>query len=39
MEDSKIKEFIKVIGGSWGGIWVDGEYIDFIKCLIGEMVI
>lgn len=36
MEDSKIKELIKATGGSWGGTRVDGEYIDFIKCLIGE---
>lgn len=36
MEDSKIKELIKATGGSWGGTRVDGEYIDFIKCMIGE---
>lgn len=39
MEDGNFKEFIKVIGGDWGGIRVDREYFDFIKCLIGEVVI
>lgn len=36
MEDGKVKELIKATGGNWGGTRVDGEYIDFIKCLIGE---
>lgn len=39
MENGNIKEFIKVIGGDWGGIRVDGEYIDLIKCFIGRIVI
>lgn len=36
MEDGNVKELIKATGGDWGGTRVDGEYIDFIKCLIGR---
>lgn len=36
MEDGNVKELIKATGGNWGGTRVDGEYIDLIKCLIGE---
>lgn len=38
IEDGNVKELIKATGGDWGGTRVDGEYIDFIKCLIGETV-
>lgn len=36
LKDGNVKELIKATGGGWGGTRVDGEYIDFIKCLIGE---
>lgn len=36
MEDGNVKELIKATGGNWGGTRVDEEYMDFIKCLIGE---
>lgn len=36
MEDGNVKELIKATGGNWGGTRVDEEYIDFVKCLIGE---
>lgn len=39
MEDGNVKEIIIVMGGDWGGIRVDKEYIDFIKCFIGKIVI
>lgn len=39
MEDRNVREFIKVMGGNWGGRRVDEEYMDFIKCLIGEIII
>lgn len=38
-EDGYVKEFIKFIGGSWGGIKVDEEYMDFFKCFIGDDMI
>uniref|UniRef100_K1QN76 Heat shock 70 kDa protein 12A n=1 Tax=Magallana gigas TaxID=29159 RepID=K1QN76_MAGGI len=36
LEDGHVKELIKATGGNWGGTKVDEEYMDFIKCLIGE---
>lgn len=36
LEDDHVKELIKATGGNWGGTKVDEEYMDFIKCLIGE---
>lgn len=36
MEDGNVRELIKATGGNWGGTRVDEEYMDFIKCLIGE---
>lgn len=36
MKDGYVRELIKATGGNWGGTRVDGEYIDLIKCLIGE---
>lgn len=36
MENGNVKELIKATGGNWGGTRVDEEYLDFIKCLIGE---
>nr|XP_022297580.1 heat shock 70 kDa protein 12A-like [Crassostrea virginica] len=38
LNDDTIKELIKANGGDWGGTSVDGEYLDFIKCLIGDSV-
>lgn len=38
MDDGYVQELIKATGGDWGGTRVDGEYIDLIKCLIGETV-
>lgn len=35
-DDGHVKEIIKANGGNWGGTKVDEEYMDFIKCLIGE---
>lgn len=37
--DGKVKEIIRPTGGNWGGTRVDEEYIDLIKCLIGETAI
>lgn len=34
--DGNVKEIIRPTGGNWGGTRVDEEYIDLIKCLIGE---
>lgn len=34
--DGNVKELIRPTGGNWGGTRVDEEYIDLIKCLIGE---
>lgn len=36
MEDGNVRELIKATGGNWGGTRVDEEYMNFIKCLIGE---
>lgn len=36
LEDRNVRELIKATGGNWGGTCVDEEYMDFIKCLIGE---
>lgn len=36
--DGTVKELIKANGGDWGGTSVDREYLDFIKCLIGDSV-
>ena len=36
--DGTVREIIKSNGGNWGGTSVDREYIEFIKCLIGESV-
>lgn len=36
MEDGNVKDLIKATRGNWGGTRVDGENIDFIKCLIGK---
>lgn len=36
MEDRNVRELIKATGGNWGGRRADEEYMDFIKCLIGE---
>lgn len=36
IEDGQVRELIKPNGGNWGGTRVDGEYMDFIKCLIGK---
>lgn len=36
IEDGQVRELIKPNGGDWGGTRVDGEYMDFIKCLIGK---
>ena len=33
-----MRELIKANGGNWGGTSVDREYLDFIKCLIGNVV-
>ena len=33
-----MREIIKSNGGNWGGTSVDREYLNFIKCLIGESV-
>ena len=33
-----MRELIKANGGDWGGTSVDREYLDFIKCLIGDSV-
>lgn len=38
-EDGYVGEFIKVIGGNWGSLMVDEEYLDFFKKFIGEIVI
>ena len=38
LDDSTVREIIKSNGGNWGGTTVDREYLDFIKCLIGESV-
>ena len=36
--DGTVREIIKSNAGNWGGTSVDGEYLDFIKSLIGESV-
>lgn len=36
IEDGQVRELIKPTGGDWGGTRLDGEYMDFIKCLIGK---
>ena len=38
LNDGTVKELIKANGGDWGGTSVDREYLDFIKCLIGDSV-
>ena len=38
LDDGTVREIIKSNGGNWGGTSVDSEYIEFIKCLIGESV-
>nr|XP_022299845.1 heat shock 70 kDa protein 12A-like [Crassostrea virginica] len=38
LNDGTVREIIKSNGGNWGGTSVDRNYIDFIKCLIGESV-
>ena len=38
LNDGTVREIIKSNGGNWGGTRVDGEYLDFIKCLLGELV-
>ncbi|XP_078340961.1 heat shock 70 kDa protein 12A-like [Crassostrea virginica] len=38
LNDGTVREIIKSNGGNWGGTNVDGEYLDFIKCLLGESV-
>ncbi|XP_022297241.2 heat shock 70 kDa protein 12A-like [Crassostrea virginica] len=38
LDDSTVREIIKSNGGNLGGTTVDREYLDFIKCLIGESV-
>jgi hypothetical protein len=37
-DDGRVKELIKANGGDWGGTNVDRKYMDFIKCLIGNIV-
>lgn len=36
MEDGNVKELIRATGENWGGSMDDGEYMDVIKCLIGQ---
>lgn len=36
LEDGHVKEIVKATGGNWGGTRVDKEYMDFIKCIIGD---
>ncbi|XP_078341039.1 heat shock 70 kDa protein 12A-like [Crassostrea virginica] len=38
LTDGTVREIIKSNGGNWGGTSVDREYLDFIKCLLGESV-
>lgn len=38
-EDGYVGEFIKVIGGNWGSIMVDEEYLVYFKKFIGEIII
>nr|XP_022299846.1 heat shock 70 kDa protein 12A-like [Crassostrea virginica] len=38
LNDGTVREIIKSNGGNWGGTSVDSEYLDFIKCLLGESV-
>nr|XP_022297405.1 heat shock 70 kDa protein 12A-like [Crassostrea virginica] len=38
LNDGTVRELIKANGGDWGGTSVDREYLDFIKCLIGNSV-
>ena len=38
LNDDTVRELIKANGGDWGGTSVDREYLDFIKCLIGNSV-
>nr|XP_022298993.1 heat shock 70 kDa protein 12A-like isoform X1 [Crassostrea virginica] len=38
LNDGTVREIIKSNGGNWGGTSVDGEYLDFIKCFLGESV-
>lgn len=39
IEDGRVKELITANGGNWGGTRVDAEYMDFIKCLIGNSAV
>lgn len=38
MENGYVEELIKATGGNWGGTSVDEEFMDFVKCLLGESV-
>lgn len=34
--DGTVREIIEVNRGNWGGTSADGEYLDFLKCFIGD---
>lgn len=38
MKNGYVEELIKATGGNWGGTSVDDEFMDFVKCLLGESV-
>ena len=38
LDDGTVREIIQSNGGNWGDTTVDREYLDFIKCLVGESV-
>ena len=38
VQNGCLRELLAASGGNWGGTKVDEEYLDFIKCFIGDSV-